>query len=430
MRFLRTAVVVILTWEAKLVLSRYKPKVIAVTGSVGKTSTKDAIFAALSGELHVRKSEKSFNSEIGVPLTILGCENGWKDPIVWLRNIAYGLWLILKKQSFPHWLVIEVGADRPGDIRRTARWLRPDIAVITGISEIPVHVEYFDSPEALAREKRALAEYLRPGGKLILNGDDERVRATQTMFRGASLTYGLFENNDFNAREVGISYEGEIPAGMSFRFERSGASVPVSVRGALGAPRVYAALAALAVSEVVGVDLVYATKGLSEWQPTPGRLRIIPGVKGSLVIDDTYNSSPVAALAALDTLQSVRTSGRRIAVLGDMLELGKYSTEAHRSVGKKAAEAADILITVGFRARAMAEAALDAGMKDLQVRQYELGESARAGKELEIDLQAGDIVLVKGSQGMRMERAVKEVMAEPMRAGELLVRQDEEWTRR
>lgn len=430
MKFLRTIVIHILTLEARLVLARYKPRIIAVTGSVGKTSTKDAIFAAISGELHVRKSEKSFNSEIGVPLTILGCENGWRNPLLWIRNIVYGLWLIVRKTSFPQWLVIEVGADRPGDIRKVARWLRPDIAVLTGISDVPVHVEYFDSPEAVAREKRALAEYLRPGGKLILNGDDVHVRAAEAIFRGASLTYGFGADNDFCARESEVWYEGAAPVGMHFRFERAGASVPVSLRGALGMPRIYAALAALAAAEVVGVDLVYATRGLTNWKPTPGRLRILPGIKDSFIIDDTYNSSPVAALAALDTLQSLRTGGRKVAILGDMLELGKFSAEAHRTVGKRAAAVADRLLTVGFRARAIAEAALDESMKEKNIRQYELGESARAGKELEVELKAGDVILVKGSQGMRMERAVKELMAEPERADELLVRQDEEWQHR
>lgn len=426
----KNAVVAVLTWEARMVLARYKPRIIAVTGSVGKTSTKDAIFAALSDDLYVRKSEKSFNSDIGVPLTILGCENGWRDPIVWVRNIVHGLSLILWKHSFPNWLVIEVGADRPGDIRSTARWLRPDVAVITGVSDVPVHVEFFDSVEALAREKRALAEYIRPGGKIILNGDDMRTRAIQTDFRGASLTYGFEPHNDFLARDAAIAYEGDLMTGMRFRLEREGASIPVEVMGAIGRPRVYAGLAALAVAEVVGIDLVAAARGLAKWNPPPGRLRILKGLKNTLIIDDTYNSSPAAALAALDALADVRAKGRKIALLGDMLELGKFSAEAHRRVGARAAEVADLLMTVGFRARATAEAALDAGMKEKYIRTYEMNESRRAGKELELELNAGDMVLVKGSQSMRMERAVQEIMLEPLRAEELLVRQDEEWKNR
>lgn len=434
MRFLKTAVVHLLTWEARLVLMRYKPRIIAVTGSMGKTSAKDAIYAALSESLHVRKSKKSFNSELGVPLTILGLETAWSNPLKWLSNIVQGLWLVVWKHEYPAWLVLEVGADRPGDIRTLAKWLRPDVAVITGVPDMPVHVEYFESTEALLKEKRALAEYLKAGGKLILNGDDERMRRVQSDFRGATLTYGLEPDNDFRAVQEEIAYESDLPVGMRFRAERTTFSVPVEIFGSLGLPRVYAALAAIAVAECVGVDAVSAGAALRGWEPPSGRLRIIKGIKDTLIIDDTYNSSPAAALAALDTLKLVKSpSGkriRRIAILGDMLELGKYSAQAHRAVGERAAKCASMLITVGFRSRATADAALDAGMKDEKIRQYELGESVRAGEELKLELKEGDVILIKGSQGMRMEKTVHELMADPARAPELLVRQEEEWLNR
>jgi len=428
--FFKKLVVHILTWEARLVLHRYKPRIIAVTGSVGKTTTKDAIFAALSPHLFVRKSEKSFNSELGVPLTILGLETGWRNPLRWLINIVRGALLVMMHSSYPQWLVLEVGADRPGDIRSIAKWLRPDIAVITGVPDIPVHVEFFSSPEEVVREKRALAEYVQPGGAVILNGDDPRMREIYTAFRGISHTYGFATENDFAASHDEILYEESVPVGVYFRVNHVGSSVPVSVRGALGAPRIYGALAALAVAEVAGVDYVSASHSLAAWAPPPGRMRIIEGIHGSTIIDDTYNSSPVAALSALDTLRSLSTRGKKYALMGDMLELGKYSADAHRGVGARAAQSTDTLITVGFRARAMAEAALDNGLRDEQVLQYEQNESARAGGELKTKIQEGDIILVKGSQSMRMEKAVLELMKEPGRAGELLVRQDEEWLNR
>lgn len=427
---LKRFVVIILTWEARLVLRRYKPHIIAVTGSVGKTTTKDAIFAALSPHFFMRKSEKSFNSELGVPLTILGLETGWRNPLAWALNIMRGALIIILGAPYPQWLVLEVGADRPGDIRSIARWLRPDIAVITGVPEVPVHVEYFSSPEEVVREKRALAEYVKPGGAVILNGDDMRMREIYNAFRGVSHTYGFGNDNDYAASHDEVLYEDGTATGMYFRVNHGGSSVPVSVSGALGAPRVYGALAALAVAEEVGVDFVSASTSLTSWTPPPGRMRIVQGLRGSTIIDDTYNSSPVAALSALDTLRSMRTHGRRIAILGDMLELGKYSADAHRSVGARAAQSADLLITVGFRARAIAEAALDNGLRDLNVRSYERHESQRAGRELKEEIQPGDIILVKGSQSMRMERTVLELMAEPAKASELLVRQDAEWLSR
>ncbi|MEK7601025.1 MAG: UDP-N-acetylmuramoyl-tripeptide--D-alanyl-D-alanine ligase [Patescibacteria group bacterium] len=430
MEFLKQCVVFILTWEARAVLSRYRPSIIAVTGSVGKTTTKEAIYAALSRDLYVRKSQKSMNSEIGVPLTILGLENGWNNPFKWLVNIVRGLWLIIAWHSYPAWLVLEVGADRPGDIRRIARWLRPDVAVLTGVPEIPAHVEYFSSPEALVKEKRMLAEYLKPGGKLVLNGDDVRMKEVRSDFRGASVTFGEADTNDFFSSHDEIIYQDNIPAGMHFRMDHAGSSVPVTIYGSLGYPRIYAALAAFAVGDCIGVDSISIATALSGWAPPPGRVRLLHGLKGSTIIDDTYNSSPSAALAALDILKEAGTGKRRIAVLGDMLELGKYSHEAHRQVGERAARCADMLITVGFRARALTEAALDAGMKEKNIRQYELGEAQRAGKELEAELREGDLVLVKGSQSMRMERTVLEIMAEPQRAAELLVRMDPDWLTR
>lgn len=426
MQLLKRLVVLILTLEARAVLARYKPRIIAVTGSVGKTATKDGIYAALSGEIHIRKSVKSYNSDIGVPLTILGCENAWKNPLQWIVNIAWGIWLIIVRDDYPQWLVLELGADRPGDIRRIARWLRPDVAVITGMPEIPVHVEYFDSPEAVLQEKRSLAEYLRPGGKLIINGDDIQLRRVHNEFRGATVTYGMEAHNDYCASHEEVIYDENIPAGVRFRVNNSGSSIPVSVYGSLGIPRIYSALAALAAAEIVGVDKVSAAKGLVEWPAPPGRVRILKGIRGSVIIDDTYNSSPAAALAALDTLKSIKAT-RRIAVMGDMLELGRYAKEAHRQVGERAAACADVLITVGFRARTMGEAALDSGMRDDRIFEYEMDEAGRAGKELESRLKEGDVVLVKGSQRMRMERTVLEIMAEPEKAAELLVRMEPEW---
>ncbi len=427
MNAFKRIITAILTWEARAVLERYHPKIIAVTGSVGKTTTKDAIFAALSPYVHVRKSEKSFNSDLGVPLAILGLESGWHDPLKWLANIFQGLSLVLFENDYPRWLVLEVGADRPGDIRRIARWLRPDIALITAVPEVPVHVEFFDSPQALLREKQSLAEHLKPGGTLIINGDDPHLSDLRSDFRGVMATFGIASHNDFFASHIAHEYDGVHPLGERFRIHHAGSSVPVVLYGSLGIPRIYASLAALAVSTSIGIDMVAASTALATWTPPPGRMRLLHGLRDTTIIDDTYNSSPAAALAALDTLQSVAAPSRRIAVLGDMLELGKYSNDAHKDIGERAATSADMLITVGFRARLMAEAALDAGMPDSCVRSYDMGESERAGVELVKEIKAGDIVLVKGSQSIRMERTVECLLVDPSSASEFLVRQEKEW---
>lgn len=429
---LKILVVFLLTLEARALLARARPRIVAITGSVGKTTTKDAVYAALAGHLSVRKSQKSFNSEFGVPLTVLGLDNAWDSPFGWFLNLAQGFWTALYPKRYPEWLVLEVGADRPGDIRSIARWLKPHVVVLTGIPDVPVHVEFFASPEELAREKGLLVEALRYGGLLVVNGDDERSERIHRAYRGDSVAYGFAGECSFSASHEGVTYDEKsgFPTGIFFRANHAGSSVPVHINGSLGKPKIYAALAALAVAEYAGVDAVSASDALSRWTPTPGRMRLIPGLKDSLIIDDTYNSSPAAALSALDTLKEVQGAKRRIAILGDMLELGKFSAEAHRQVGEYAAKRVTLLATVGFRARAIAQAALSAGLREEKIRQYEQNEAQRVGKEIELELKKGDIVLVKGSQSMRLERAVEELMAEPEKARELLVRQDEEWKRR
>jgi UDP-N-acetylmuramoyl-tripeptide--D-alanyl-D-alanine ligase len=191
------------------------------------------------------------------------------------------------------------------------------------------------------------------------------------------------------------------------------------------------ALAAAAVGAALGKDIAVIAQGLRSYVPPPGRMHLLPGIKGTTIIDDTYNSSPAAVSAALDTLALIKENsgaGRRIAVLGDMLELGRHSVDEHRKIGAQAAKQVDLLVTIGFRARDIAEGALDNGLDEKNILQYE--DAHKAGDELAALVQEGDIVLVKGSQSMRMERTVKELMLEPERAGELLVRQDEEWIKR
>jgi UDP-N-acetylmuramoyl-tripeptide--D-alanyl-D-alanine ligase len=156
-----------------------------------------------------------------------------------------------------------------------------------------------------------------------------------------------------------------------------------------------------------------------------GRMKLIPGLKDTLLIDDTYNSSPIAVHAALESLQKLKQLGRKIAVLGDMMELGQYSVEEHKNVGKAAAAMVDILVTVGVRSRGTAEAALDAGMSELNILQFDT--SQEAGKYLESVIKPGDIILIKGSQSIRMERTVYEIMSNPEESRNLLVRQDKQW---
>lgn len=425
----RIIITFVIQYEAQLVLKKYKPKIIAIVGSVGKTSVKDAVYTALSTSFYIRKSEKSFNSEIGVPLTILGCQNAWLNPVLWIKNIFDGLTLIFFKNNFPEILVLEVGADHPGDIEKISKWLKPDVVIVTRLPNIPVHVEFFDSPEDVIKEKLSIINYLRRNGTLVVNGDDEKIIEGISKFEDISkITYGLENNNDITASNYAISYRNKIPKGIRFNVNSDNKSVRVEIERALGRPHVYPVLAAVAVASLYEINLGEVGDLFKEYNTPPGRIKLIEGIKGSLIIDDTYNSSPTAVEEAFLVLENIKKEGKKIAVLGDMLELGKYSIDEHRKVGKELVGICDELITIGVRARDIAKSALENGMLEKNIFQYDNAEIA--GEELKNRISEKDIILIKGSQSIRMEKTVEKIMAHPEQKKELLVRQDEEWLKR
>ncbi|OHA63456.1 MAG: hypothetical protein A2842_02690 [Candidatus Wildermuthbacteria bacterium RIFCSPHIGHO2_01_FULL_48_25] len=426
---LKKIIIPILQLEAKLILRKYKPRVVVVTGNVGKTSSKDAIYAVLKNFGYARKSYKSYNSEIGVPLTILGASSGWSDPVLWLRNLFHGLSVWLLPHEYPHWLALEVGADRPGDIEKISQWLFADVAVLTRLAKVPVHVEYFGSPEKVFEEKEQILKTLKDDGILVANFDDEEIMKIAGGYRGRVVTYGFSKGADICAGSFRIRTEKgrafEKPIGVSFRLAYGDSSLPISIDGVVGIQHAYAALGAVAVGIALGFNPVKIIEALRDYEPQNGRMKLIEGIKDSIIIDDSYNASPVAVNEGLDAMASIPGNGRKIVVLGDMLELGKYSAAEHKQVGVKAASFCSMLITVGLRGRQIAEGALGGGLNEEKILQFD--ESREAGLYLQNIIKEGDIILVKGSQGLRMERAVEEIMAHPHKASELLVRQDKEW---
>ncbi len=423
----------ILRFESELVLWKYRPKIVAITGSVGKTSTKDAVFAVLSKTEYVRKSEKSFNSEIGLPLTILGCPNGWNNPLTWTKNILKGFWLFVYPHKYPKWLVLEVGVGKPGDMKKTASWLKTDVVIFTAIGETPVHIEFFDSRDHLVREKSELIKTLKTEGLLVLNADDKTVLEQKTKTKSRVMTYGFSLDADLRASSPNIYYDkNDVPEGLVFRVDDDGSSLPVVIDGVFGKNHIYASLGALALARGLKLNMIDATNALKNYDVPPGRMRLLRGIKNTLIIDDTYNSSPTACEVALETLGEVKSKGRKIAVLGDMLELGRHTEEAHRNVGKKVKGNADILFTVGLRAKEIKEGTREMGMTEKGMLDghpniFEFLTSKDAGDKLRDFIEDGDLILIKGSQGMRMERAVETVLEDQANKSQLLVRQDPEW---
>ncbi|MBI3888634.1 hypothetical protein HY311_02475 [Candidatus Nomurabacteria bacterium] len=418
----------ILKKESQLVLRKYKPKVIAITGSVGKTSTKDAVYAVFSKVAYVRKSEKSFNSEIGLPLTILGCPNGWSNPFSWFLNIWKGLWLFVWPHKYPAWLVLEVGIGKPGDMYDVASWLKTDAVIMTAIGETPVHIEFFNSRKHLVEEKSQLLKTLKKDGVLILNADDETVLDMKTATKNIVFTYGFKEGANILGSGDSISYGASGPEGIIFRVDVEGKSLPVVIDGVFGRNHVYASLAALAMAYSLKLNMLDAVHALKNYDVPPGRMRLLKGINETLIIDDTYNSSPFACEFALKTLGEVKTSGRKIAILGDMLELGKHTGEAHKNIGKIAKDNCDVLMVVGPRAQAIKEGAVEAGMPPEKI--FEAADSGEVGGFMKTFAQKDDLVLIKGSQGMRMERVVSAILLDQKNKEKLLVRQDSEWLKK
>lgn len=402
------------------VLKKYKPKIIAITGSVGKTSTKEAIFAVVSKQYKTRKNLRNYNNEIGVPLTILGFETAGKNIFSWVAIFFKAALMILKRQTnYPEILVLEFGADRPGDIKYLTDFVKPDIAVVTAIGEIPAHVEFFAGPEDIAKEKAILVKSLAPGGFAVLNYDDDTVLDMAHQTNAKTLTFGFGEGSKILASSLNYQNFNE-EGGVNFKLHYQKQEFNVNLPKILGKQQAYSALAAITVGAAMGMDLTNILSALRNFKALPGRMKLIKGIKNTWLIDDSYNAAPLSVHAALDVLNQLKAP-RKIAVLGDMKEIGKYAFEAHQAVADRAADVVDILITVGDKAKIIAEHVENLGLDSNKVFWFDIDSVAKAGLKLQEILKEGDLVLVKASRAIALERIIKEVMLHPEKAKELLV---------
>lgn len=353
---------------ARLARSRYTGRVIAVTGSAGKTSTKEIIASLLGAELRVGKTAGNFNNHIGVPLSILH----------------------LPDES--HAAVLEIGMNHAGEIRHLASIARPEIAVVTNVGR--AHVENFDAPDGIALAKRELVESLAADGVAVLNADDAAVAAFAQVHPGRVVTFGLADGADVRATDVETRADGS-------RFRVDGIQFETPLVGRHGVSNI---LAALAVARLFGI----APERLRE--PVrllaPGRMRGEHFIRNGITIwNDCYNSNPDAVRAMLDVLRAT-PARRRIAVLGEMLELGRWSEALHRDVGCYVAECGvNVLVGIRGAARSMVEAAIAAGMAADAAYFFE--EPHQAGIMAHQLAAEGDAVLFKGSRGTRVELALE-----------------------
>jgi UDP-N-acetylmuramoyl-tripeptide--D-alanyl-D-alanine ligase len=378
----------LLDW-ARYILQKLGPRVVAITGSSGKTTAKELTAAVLSRRHAVFRNQGNYNDRYGLP-------------------IALG-----KLRAEDQIAVLELACDGLDEIRDLAALTGPSLGVVTTVNE--THLAYLGSLETIAAEKGRLVEALPPGGKggvAILNYDDLRVRAMAARTRARVITYGLDPDADLVAGAVEAG-----PDGVSFTvFVKDFFPIPgrkgehkLRVKlPLLGRHTVYAALAAVAVGLALDVPLEEALEALTSVTPLRGRLNPLPGLKGSLVLDDSFDASLASTLAALDTL-SLFKRGRRFGVLGNLLNLGAFEADAYRLVGQRAATAADFLVTLGDGARRIAEQAEFAGMAADRILVTYTPQDALRG--LVDRLMPGDTLLVKGALESRMERVVAGLLA-------------------
>ncbi|MFH1927329.1 MAG: UDP-N-acetylmuramoyl-tripeptide--D-alanyl-D-alanine ligase [Chloroflexota bacterium] len=354
-----------------------KCKVVGITGSVGKTTTKELVAAVLSRCYETVKSEGNYNNEIGLPLTLLGLANSTERAV--LEMAMYDI----------------------GEIALLANIALPDVGVVTNVG--PTHLERLGTIDRIAQAKAELVQALPAEGAAVLNGDDPRVRgmAAKTPARRV-LTYGLGPDVDLRATDVSVRGL----RGVDFILHYEGKALPAAT-SLLGQHSVETALAAAAVGIVEELTWDEIMDGLAD-PDAQVRLQPVRGWNGSTILDDSYNASPASTGAALDFLAEL--PGRKIAVLGDMLELGSLETEGHWQVGRKAAETVTTLFTLGALGRIIGESALDAGMDRAAVHMAEDKEAIIAGIREVLD--PNHVVLVKGSRGMAMEEIVAGLMEE------------------
>ncbi|HHV98112.1 MAG TPA: UDP-N-acetylmuramoyl-tripeptide--D-alanyl-D-alanine ligase [Clostridiaceae bacterium] len=356
---------------------KFNIPVVGITGSVGKTSTKEMVAAVLSQQYRVMKTEGNFNNEIGLPLTMFSLDKSHQCA------------------------VIEMGMSGFGEISRLSRISQPDIAIITNIGLS--HIEKLGSRQNILKAKMEILDGLSRNGVVILNGDDQLLSGMRNLLPYKTIFYGLEDDADYQAFDIKTAGE----QGTYFKIEINNKTYEVHIP-VPGIHNVHNALAAIAAGIELKVPVEKIIKGIGEYTPAKMRLNIL-SFNGIKIINDTYNASPQSMEAALGVLKDIE-GNRKIAVLGDMLEMGSWADKAHKDVGKFAFESGvELLITVGENGRNIARGALDSGMNPEKVHQCETNEEIV--NLLEGLMTNGDVILVKGSRGMKMEEIVERLTA-------------------
>ena len=359
-----------LDWRRK-----YRTPLVALTGSNGKTTTKEMIAACLETTFPILKTKGNLNNLIGLPLTLLTLTE--KERVV----------------------VLEMGMNVPGEIRRLTEIAEPDVGLITNIQE--VHLEGMESLERLKEEKGELFRKMRRDGTILVNQDDPRVVDLASDYPGQKITFGIEHPAEVMAKEIRLGGA----EGTFFTLILEGEAMEIHLR-LLGRQFIPNALSAIAAACLFGVEVEQVKEALENFQSIPMRMEIVPLKGGKTLINDAYNANPHSMELALETLVEAKGEGRAIAVLGDMLELGNFTKEAHEQLGEKVSELSiDFLLALGEEAPIVVESAIRHGFPLERVRVVE--SHSEAISILKQMIQNGDWILVKGSRRMAMEKIVE-----------------------
>ncbi|KKR26385.1 MAG: UDP-N-acetylmuramoylalanyl-D-glutamyl-2,6-diaminopimelate-D-alanyl-D-alanyl ligase, UDP-N-acetylmuramoyl-tripeptide-D-alanyl-D-alanine ligase [Candidatus Peregrinibacteria bacterium GW2011_GWE2_39_6] len=405
-------------------LRKINPKIVAITGSVGKTSTKEAIYTVVSAKKTTHCAKKNYNSDFGTFLAILEQETGYSNPIKWLGilfNSFLQTWNLNKANPPYQILILEMGADKPGDIQYLIKALRPFIGVFTTIKPVHLAKGQFTNLESIFQEKSHLVKSVPENGWAILNCDDPNIIRLEHELTCNLILFGTSPKADLRAENIRHGKNG-----LSFTITYEKQSHDLHFPHLLGRHQVYVLLPAIAVGFLIGMPLKAILDALQTFELPPGRLNLIEAINDSIIIDSSYNASPDTMVSALETLNDLQ--GRKIAVLGSMNELGDYSKQEHLRIGKFVSKIATILITIGQDARYHADGARSAGMPKENIYCFEA--AAEAAQFFKPHLRKNDLILVKGSQNkICLENFIKPLMRYPEKASSLLVRQEDHWTK-
>jgi len=403
-----------LNFFTKLILKKYQPRIIGIAGGIGKTCTREAVCLALSSTYTVRRNTGDKGIYREILFTIIGFD-GRRQSFLSLCKVYFKALklLIFRDYDYPQIIVLEMTVERRGQMKKILKILKPAIGVITSVG--PVYADYFHSIDEIIDEKGKLVSGLSKNDWTILNIDDKNAGKIKKNTVSNILTYGFKNKADLTATDIRLTYvEDDQDArnlrGLSFTVRYKDQSAPVFLPSSLGIGQVYAVLAGMACGIIYGLDFNELATRMGALPILPGRMNLKTGGRQTTIIDNTYQISPAVVAAALDVLAeiSVKSPGRKIAIIGDMPHLGHYSLELHQAAGKLVGGLnLDLLIVVGEKSRDIARAAKVAGMSENKIAHYAFAEQVI--KDISKIIQTGDLILIIGSIKMKMYLITNEI---------------------